>query len=554
MNWEKYGIDISKVRSGKAFCPKCHHERRKQQDRELSVDLERGLFNCHHCSFSGSVVEYKRKREYTPPQPRLQKVSDKVLKFFESRGINNNTLLRFGITESKEWMPQYEKEVDTICFNYFRNEQLVNIKFRGPEKSFKLSKDSELIFFNLDAITGSNLAVICEGEIDCLSFHEAGIYPVISVPNGASKGNQNLEYLDNCWQHFEGVEKIVLATDNDEPGISLRDELARRLGKGKCLIVDYPKDCKDANDVLLKYGKQALATIVEQARIYPIEGIMPMDDIFPVVDDWFENGYPEGTKAGIRGFDEFMRFETGVVTTITGIPGHGKDEFLNWVMVKLAINAGWKFGVCGFEETPSKTVTKLAEKITGKSFDFRKNTEHRMSRMEYENAIAIIDNCFHFYNCQIIETTVDEILSIAERLVKHYGIKGLYLNPWSWIEQTRLKGQSETDYVSEVYSRLIRFAAKFNLHIFLVAHTTKMQKDKQTGKYSVPTLYDISGSAHFFGKTHYGLTVYREYDTGIVTVYFQKIKQSWMGKQGWSSYQFNTFTRQYEYRESSEGI
>jgi twinkle protein len=217
MNWEKHGIDISKVRGGKGFCPKCHNERKNKTDRELSVDLVRGLFNCHHCEFKGSAAEFQ-KREYVKPLPRLEKVSLKTIEFFESRGISNNTLLRMQITEAKEFMPQFEKECQVICFNYFRGEELVNIKFRGPQKSFKMAKDAELVFYNLNEIQDQSEAIIVEGEIDLLSMIEAGIYNVVSVPNGASKGSQKLEYLDNCWQYFEGKEKVVICTDNDEAG------------------------------------------------------------------------------------------------------------------------------------------------------------------------------------------------------------------------------------------------------------------------------------------------------------------------------------------------
>ena len=142
----------------------------------------------------GIQIENSKPKEYQKPVPRLQKVSDKILKFFESRGISNNTLLRFGITESLEWMPQFKQETQVICFNYFRQRECVNIKFRGQNKAFKLEKDAELIFYNLDAIKDSETVTIVEGEIDCLSLYEANIYDAISVPNGAGVTKQNLQY------------------------------------------------------------------------------------------------------------------------------------------------------------------------------------------------------------------------------------------------------------------------------------------------------------------------------------------------------------------------
>jgi len=547
----------------------------------FTVNGPKGIYTCFGCGKSGDAIQFLidhekktfpeaiellakkyniemqesgKKREFVKPLPRLEKVSSKTIDFFESRKISNDTLLRMKITESKEWMPQFEKEVPVICFNYFKNDELLNIKFRGPKKSFKLSKDAELIFYNLDSLQGEETAVIVEGEIDCLSMHEAKIYNCVSVPNGAGKGSQRLEYLDNCWESFIGLKKIIIAVDNDEPGNLLKEELARRIGKEKCFYVEYPEGCKDANDVLVKHGPAVLSLMVENAKEWPLEGILTMDDIFPTVQDWFKNGYPDGAKCGIRGFDHMMRFAPGAITTITGIPGHGKDEFFNWVMASLAVNEGSSFGICAFEETPHETVTKLAEKITGKSFAFRKDPDKRMSQREFEYSVALIDELFHFFNTEEANTNVDGILETAVLLVLRYGIKYLYINPWNWIEHNRDGGQTETEYVSIVYSKIIRFARKHGVHVFLIAHTTKMLKDKVTKKYEVPTLYNISGSANFFNKTHYGITVYRDYESGIVTVYFQKIKQSWMGQVGWSSFAYDVFTRQYSFLESSQTI
>jgi twinkle protein len=547
MNWEKYGIDVSKVRGGKSICPKCSHTRKNKQDKCLSVDLETGLFNCHNCEFRGCAVVIEReKKTYERPQPRLQKVSQKVIDFFEKdRKISNNTLLRFKITEARERMPQFEKEVDCICFNYFRNDQLVNIKFRGPKKSFKMISKAELIFFNIDAIKGDKECVICEGEIDCMSFHESGIFNVVSVPNGASKGSQKLEYLDNCWEYFEGMEKIVLAVDNDEAGISLREELARRLGKEKCYRVAYPEGCKDANEVLVKFGISDVKLLYHNASEWPLEGVMTVDEMIPTLDEWYYEGYPVGDKAGIDGFDDLLSFRPGQLTIITGIPGHGKDEFTNYIMANLAKKHHWKFAMFGFEETTEETATKLMEKIVGKSFGFRKDPAHRISVKEYQNSLAIIDLYFFIVNHEDIETDIDSIITLAIQLVKRKGIKGLYINPWNWIEHNRAQGVTETEYVSLVLTKIIKFARRYSVHVFLLAHTTKMMKNTKTGKYDIPTLYSISGSANFFNKTHNGITIYRDYAADSVDVYVQKVKQSWLGKIGFTSFRFDTMTRQY---------
>lgn len=545
-NWSKYGIDISKVRGGKTTCPKCSHTRKHRNDPCLSVDIAQGLFNCHNCEFKGSAAEFK-KREYLRPLERLEKLSSKVLEWFENdRKISNNTLLRFKVTEAKEFMPQLNSEVTVMCFNYYRGGELVNIKFRGPKKSFKMAKDAELIFYNLDAIKDEKECVIVEGEIDCLTLYECGVFNAVSVPNGASKGSQKLEYLDNCWNYFEGKEKIIIATDNDEAGKSLKEELLRRLGKERCYSVDYPEGCKDFNEVLLKYGKDEVKAAINDAEQIPLEGIVSMEDVHEVTFDWFLHGYPKGTKARIDGFDEFLTFVPGQLTLITGIPGHGKDEFVNYIETNLSKYEGWKWGICSFEETPEITTTKLIEKYIGKSFDFRQNHFQRITQEDYEKGIVFVNQHFKFFDTEKSDTDVDSILNLAEQMVKRYGINGFCLNPWNWVDHLRKEYMSETEYVSQCLTKIVRFAKKFKVAFFLIAHTTKMPKNTGTGKYEVPTLYSINGSANFFNKTHNGITIYRDYATNCVDVHVQKVKQSWLGKIGLCSFEFDTFTRQYK--------
>lgn len=549
-NWqllEEAEINLHGKKQGsiKAQCPKCSDARKNKKEPCLSVDIDNGIYNCHHCGWHGKVFK-KREKEYVKPVARLEKLNGKSLKWFENeRKISNNTLLRFGITEALEYIAELKKETQVICFNYFRDEELVNIKFRGPQKTFKLAKDAELIFYNLDAIKDEKKAVIVEGEIDCLTLHECGIYNVVSVPNGASKGNQKLEYLDNCWEFFEDKEQIILMTDADEAGYSLREELARRLGKDRCLKVEYPEDCKDANDVLLKYGKDAVINTVEHAVWWPLEGIITGNELAEDVYFLYEHGYPKGATLNIPGFDELLSLMQGQLTMVTGIPGSGKSEFVDLMMIKTAIHHQWAWGICSFENLPKIHITKLAEKFTGKSFAFRRDSINRMTKEEFEKSLIFIDNYCYFVDTKNIDITMDGILEKMAELVKRKGIKGITIDPWNWIEQNKPKDVTETQFINTTLTTLVLFLEKYGLHCFLIAHPTKLSKDKQTKKYEIASLYHISGSAHFFNKTHNGISVYRDFETNTVDVYVQKIRDSWLGKLGYASFNFNIETRQY---------
>lgn len=550
-----------------ALCP-FHNERTPS----FTIPKTNNTYKCFGCGKSGDVFSLLKEtqnisfvdavkqvatqynfeldqsnKEYTKPLQRLEKIDAKFIEWFEKRGISNNTLLRFNITQSIEWMPKANAETIAICFNYYRNNELVNIKFRAAQKDFKLEKDAELIFYNIDAIKDEQTAIIVEGEIDCLSMYEAGIYNVVSVPNGASvQGKINLKYLDNCFEYFHDKEKIIIAVDNDEAGEKLKAELIRRFGKEKCLYIDLPKDCKDSNDVLVKYGKDYLKEIANNPKDFPIDGIVSHEDIANDVLNFFNNGYPKGTEVEIEGFSDYLRLSDGQLTIITGAPGSGKSEFTDFIMATTAVKSGWKWAVCSFENTPSALhATKIAEKLTGKAFDFRKDSNHRMSEFELSLVLPFIGSNFYFINPSDTDTTIDGIMAKTAELVARKGINGLLIDPWNYIQHNIPQGQTETQYISEALTKIKTSAMKLGIHIFIIAHPAKLQKVGNV--YEIPTLYSISGSAHFYNKTDNGFTVYRDNENNNVQVHIQKIRFSWNGKIGGIKYFYNTYTRQYEY-------
>ncbi len=457
-------------------------------------------------------------------------------------------------------MPKAKKEIPVICFNYFLDNDLINIKFRGKEKDFKLNKNSKLIFYNLDAIKNEKEVVICEGEVDAMSYHEAGIYNVVSVPNGAGAGNLNLDYLDNCYEYFLDKEKIILSTDNDYAGNGLRDELARRFGKDKCYKVNYPTEevvvdtktgeiraCKDANEVLCQFGTECLKDMVQNASGYPIEGILTVeDDLYDDILNFWINGFPSGISVGIGGLDQLLKFQEGQYTTITGIPGSGKSEFLDYIIAKSIENHNWKWGICSFENQPSSVhSTKIMQKIAGKSFAHRKDLENRMTQEDFNRTVLDVNDHCYFVKVINADLTIEGVLDKAAELVSRKGINAFVLDPWNYIEQNRPSGITETEHVSQCLTKIRLFCSSHNVHLFLVAHPTKLKKEN--GKYEVPTMYSISGSAHFYNKTDNGISIYRDFETNVVTVYIQKVRFEWNGVVGFCQFNYNSNTRQYSY-------
>jgi len=530
------GIELKNIKtSGKCLCPKCSHTRKKKSDPCLSVDIEKGMYNCHNCGWKGfvSTDSEKSAKVYSVPEFKNRtEVDKKTVDWFFKRGISQQTLIDFQITQSSEWLPQTQSNRNCINFNYFRSGNLVNIKFRDGSKNFKLVKDAELIFYNVDSILDSLQAIICEGEIDCMSWHESGLKNAVSVPNGASQ-NQKLEFVDNCWKYFQDKERIYLSTDNDEKGINLRDELARRFGFEKCYKIDF-KECKDANEYLVLYGASALADLLNDAKPFPLEGVFTVTDVHDKIMDIYFNGLPTGDKTGDKLLDEHIGFMPGELTMVTGVPSHGKSIYLDQVSLGLAINSGWRFGICSPESHPLEFYyTRLIKRIVGKKF-----SSHNINRLELENTLEWLQDRYNL----ILPSegfSLDSILSKAKSLVLRKGIKGLIIDPWNRIENTLPNGYNENKFISEQLLKIINFAKSSQVHVFLVAHPTKMQKVIGSDNYVVPNLYSISGSAHFFNMTQNGMTVYRNYVTGMTEIHIQKVKWEHLGKIGMVEYKYN---------------
>jgi twinkle protein len=423
-------------------------------------------------------------------------------------------------------MPQTQNSVNTIQFNYFKFGELVNVKYRDGAKNFKLFKDGEMIFYNLDATINNNVIIIVEGEMDVLAMAQSGFKNVISVPNGCNdKGKINMDYLDNCIDYFVEDCKFLLALDNDKVGNRLKDELARRLGYENCSTITF-KDCKDANDCLIKYGIIGVTESIEAAKEYPIEGVFNAIDIQDSIWDYYNNGLPSGFGIGMHEFDMFLKFQPGYLTVITGIPGHGKSEFLDFLMCRLNISHDWKFALYSPENHPLQLhFSKLAEKVIGKPFD----GQNRMSPLDLTTTIEYLKDVFYFVN-PAENFTLENILTAVKSLVRKKGVKAFVIDAWNKLEHNY--STNETKYISEQLDKIVTFCEKNSVHCFLVAHPTKIQKDKASGKFEIPNLYSISGSANFYNKAANGITVYRDYENFTTEVYIQKVKFKHWGQTG----------------------
>lgn len=547
-----FNIQINSNSSGneKALCPECSHTRKKTKDPCLSVDKTKGLWNCHNCGWTGTLNNgngnyHKAGLIYAKPKDEaLQNLSQKFIDWFKDRGISEATLKRNQISSGNEFMPVTGKEENVIQFPYFKNGEIVNIQSRARKKNFKLVKDAELIPYGYDDIS-SNISELIwvEGQIDKLSLEEAGFKNCVSVPNGAKS---KLDFLKPMQDILKPIQKFVIAVDNDTEGKKLETELIRRLGPEKCFVTKWPDGCKDANDVLVKHGKEKLKEYIDRAKPFPIEGIHEVSD---VIDDIYEF-YHDGAKGGVPvewlSMRKYYSVRPSEWTLITGIPSHGKSEFVDALMIGLAESDDWKFGVCSPENLPlQQHIAKLIEKYSRKPFLQRSNT--RLAIEDILPSCEWVEDHFSFILPPENDLTVDGVLKLAKTLVYRKGIKGLIIDPWNELDHSRPANLSETEYISKSLSKIRRFARTYKVHIWLIAHPTKMFKTTE-GKYPVPTPYDVSGSAHWRNKADNCISVWRDLSTPEcrdVQIHIQKIRFKEVGKIGMAELEYDYYTGRY---------
>jgi len=516
--------------STQGICPLCSSDRQPKNSKKqcASYDWERGLGTCHNCNTTFQLHTYQRKgaseRVYIRPEVKYKKTTTKVEKWFEQRGISKQSLTDLQVSEGKEFMPQTGKNENTIQFNYYMGDQLINIKYRDGRKNFKLYKGAEKVFYNINSIVGYDNCVIVEGEMDVLALHEAGIKNVISVPNGATLNNNNLDYLDNCIDYFEDKEKVILAVDADEPGQMLRQEFVRRLGAEVCFLVDFD-DCKDSNEYLLKYGANKLKNAIHAAKPVPLEGVSTLKDVEDELKDFVKNGFKPGFQIGIENFDKIFSTYTGQFITVTGIPSSGKSDFVDQMVVGYNNNYGWKTAFASPENHPTylhahKLMRKvwqdmpLPGDIGGKTWD--RVTNH------------VNDN---FYFIDMDRYTLESVLRKGAELVKRKGIKCLVIDPFNKIRDINAGTEDVNRYTMEYLTKIEIFAKKYDVLVFIVAHPTKMYKG-QDGKMEEPNMYNIKGGGEWYDASYHGLLVHRDYDKNNTKVKVLKVKFQNLGENG----------------------
>ena len=426
-----------------------------------------------------------------------------VEKYLGLRGISTKTL---------DYADVQSDIYGNVAFHYYNsNDILMTVKYRLGRKFNKekdhnkcwSQKDSDFapLLFNMNRIDPAKSLLVVEGEIDCLSVIEAGYSNVVSIPNGCA----NSQWIQYNWEWLEQFDKIILWFDSDEAGIKARNDILYRLGTWRTYYIEInPEDTtpngariKDANEVLYFKGKDRVLQYINKPLEIPVENV---SDLSKAED--FDIEHAEGLYTGIKELDDqIYKLTFGTLNIITGKSGEGKSVFVNQVAICQAVQQGYDVFVFS-GELPAPILRNWVEtNMIGREYITMKDGHVRVFNPEqrklmqnwYSGKVLVYDDDYN--------TTATALLNKMEELARKCGTKVFLIDNLMMIdlecnEESRL--QAEKEFVN----KLIFFAKKYNVLVFLVAHPRK------TGEIRV-TKEDIAGSGNIVNLAHMVFSVHR---------------------------------------------
>jgi twinkle protein len=434
----------------------------------------------------------------------------------QERGIDPELAVTHGVRSSRRLGG------DAVAIPFYQGGEVVNWKYRRIQKAdneanFSQDADATKCFWNINALLDETLAseplIITEGEFDALCAIQAGYVRTISVPDGAptkqigdEDTGRKYSYVYDAKTALSDVREIILCVDNDAQGVALLNDLALRLGKARCKWVKYPyrsrdtgERCKDLNEVWQLYGAKGVQQTIDGAQWMRVEGVYRMSELPPVPQAVPHN-------VGLVGMEQHYNIRAGDLCIVTGIPSHGKSSFINEVACRMVRHHGWSVAFASFEQKPQ--------------IDHRRNLRTwfngKMVRdqgaAEKEKADAWIDANFSFVvPSEDDDVTLEWTLEKCATAILRHGVNMVVIDPWNEMDHVRPPNMSLTEYTGFAIKQFRKMAHKYQVHVIVAAHPTKQQKDKD-GAFAVPTLYDISDSAHWYNKADVGIVVHKTGD------------------------------------------
>jgi twinkle protein len=467
------------------------------------------------------------------------KLSAEHMEWLESRGLDVSLALEYG----------FKTVGGHIAFEYRSGSEVHNTKIRRGKGDMPwMESGKPLIPWNVNCLKGAaseRQLIFVEGEPDGLACIQSGFLDVLSVPNGApSSGNEDGEgrykYLykgEKLHPNIDKFSSFVLAVDGDEKGKFLRDALAARLGEHRCLWVEWPEGCKDANDVLRLRGKDELWELLANPKRMFIDEVATIDDI---PDPPKETSYHLGFEGAGADLKVPIRFPKSGFITILGPYESGKSTFLRQLMYNMSMAHGWRSAITCFEESAKwRTVNALRKTVIGKSVQYFSDAELVRSDDWIRKNIVFIRKKKRTL------MTAARLMNRIEYAIKVYGVDMTIIDPLNEIDHDYTGSKSE--YIGGLIMDLKDLADSYRHLIICCVHPpseTMRHNNRRRDKFY--TLADAADSGHFGNKSDIGLCFWRPSEENITLMNIDKVKNAELcGKPTGIKFRLNEATERY---------
>ena len=466
------------------YCPHCNGGGKDTDT--FSINLESGVFKCFRasCDYHGHFVElardfgFKLEQEQTRYKKLPQKTIEskpKAIQFLESRGISADVCRRYNITTQKDnenilVFPFYDEQ-GIMQFIKYRKTDFVKGKDKCKEWC---EKDTKPILFGMAQCEDFTRLVITEGQLDSLSVAECGIKNAVSVPTGAV----GFTWLSHCWDWVNKFNEIVVFGDNENGKITLIETLEKRIqGKVKCVRPEDYLCEKDANDILRKYGKEAIIKAIDNAQLREVKYVKRLAN----VDAVNLSELPK-IKTGIRNLDRACGgLLMGHITLLSGKRGEGKSTLMSQFVAQ-AIDQGNAVFVYSGELPNYHFKNWLDLQIAGnKNIQTRTNEYGDNEYYLLPNTVEKInewyyDKAYIFDNSSVTDDEYEGLLKVVTDAICRYDIKLVCIDNL----MTAMECDANTDLYrqqSTFVKNLEKLAQQYDVAIVLVAHPKKTQGD-----------------------------------------------------------------------------
>lgn len=488
------------------YCPYCKGGRNHDL-KTFSINLLTGAWNCKRgqCGKTGNMITlvkefdwfslgtgiddyYRRTERFRSFKPKKIEVKDGAIQYLEKRGIPAEITRKYEITISGKhgkdnvMVFPFKDENGTMWFIKYRNIEYEKGKTKGSKEWCE--PDKKPILFGMNHCNFDNpVLVMTEGQIDSLSCAAAGIENAVSVPTGKN----GFTWIPYCWNFLGRFEELIIFGDYENGEISLLEEMKTRFhGQIKHVQpIDY-KGCKDANEILIKHGKEAVLRCIENAVPIDVKGLKRISEIQQVS---LKN--LESLNTGIKAIDEKCRFYFGELIILTGAAGDGKSTMASqWVT--MALDQGYPAMIYSGEMQSWLVKNWIDFQIAGpmninSNNDIVEETYKAISSWKMYQKLYV-------YDVDDSEDGQDSILKVLVNGIRQYGIRFIVID--NLMTAMDYDGEMELNNAQTIFTKkLAKIAQDRNVIIVLVVHPRKGNGRSFTND-------DIGGSSNIVNRAH----------------------------------------------------